>query len=142
MASELTRTCVARPSIGACSRCWTRRAKIAHVALARDHDRDSGQARGGNAEDVAVEVEAVDDAARAWRPQVAGQPQDRTHERGDLNEPGPQLQGLKPGRLEPSAQRALGADAGDVEIPARCDRARRRPRRTGPRCRRGSGCRP
>ncbi len=92
-------------------------AEVAHVPLARDHDRRSGQARRGYPEDVAVEVEAVHDP-HVEAPQVAGQPQDRARERRGPERARPDAPRLKAGGLEPRAQRALGADAADMKIPA------------------------
>ena len=91
--------------------------EVAHVALAGDHRRGPSESRRGHADDIAVEVEAVDEP-HGVAPEIGCQAKDRHREPGRLERGRTQAPGLQADGLQAGAQRALGADAGDVKVPA------------------------
>ena len=96
----------------------TWRPEIAKIPLARDTHGHSRETAGRDTQDVAVEVEAVDETDSVYA-QVPDEPPDRGQEARRLQGPSAATPRTHSRRLEPRPQGPLGAEAADVDIPPR-----------------------
>src|SRR5207245_1209913 len=90
--------------------------QIAELALTGDDRRYPRETRRDDAQDVAVEIEGMDEPDPV-AVKIADQPPHGQGEARGLERPSPAARDREPGRLDPRAQRSDGTEAGQVDVP-------------------------